>query len=133
MVRVTPRAAAPSVIVRPNGSMQLRNTNPPGGGVFFIDMTFYLLSVIINNLHAASSGMLHNMVMRKLFWVVLLISTCCVGQNCRVHDILMDSPRDSILQKLKQCGCELKLSAPDETVLEDDIVTNSADETVQLL
>src|SRR5208337_5638954 len=36
VLRVTPRAAAASVIVKPKGSMHWRRTTPPGCGGFFI-------------------------------------------------------------------------------------------------
>jgi hypothetical protein len=38
VVRVTPRAAAARVMVKPKGSMHWRNTKPPGWGGFFIGM-----------------------------------------------------------------------------------------------
>src|SRR5437868_2610492 len=38
VVRVTPRAAAASVMLSPKGSMHWRNTKPPGCGGFFIGM-----------------------------------------------------------------------------------------------
>jgi hypothetical protein len=38
VVRVTPSAAAASVIVNPKGSVHWRNTKPPGCGGFFIGM-----------------------------------------------------------------------------------------------
>ncbi len=38
VVRVTPRAAAARVMVKPKGSMHWRNTKPPECGGFFIGM-----------------------------------------------------------------------------------------------
>jgi hypothetical protein len=38
VVRVTPRAAAAFVMLRPKGSMHWRKTKPPGWGGFFIVM-----------------------------------------------------------------------------------------------
>src|SRR5271157_1242009 len=46
VVRVTPSAAAASVMVKPKGSMHCRSTTPPGWGGFFIGMSS-LLSVVI--------------------------------------------------------------------------------------
>src|SRR6266851_8393915 len=47
VVRVTPSAAAASVMVRPRGSMHWRSTRPPGCGGFFIGMV-QSLSVVID-------------------------------------------------------------------------------------
>src|SRR5579862_344300 len=51
VLRVTPRASAASVIVKPKGSMHWRNTTPPGCGGFFMVMGWFLL-VVINILRA---------------------------------------------------------------------------------
>src|ERR1700691_5467237 len=46
VLRVTPRAASSSVILKPEGSMHWRKTTPPGCGGFFMVMTWFLLVVI---------------------------------------------------------------------------------------
>src|SRR5271154_2807577 len=55
VLRVTPRATAASVIVKPEGSMHWRKTTPPGCGGFFMVMALSPLVVIdiINVLRAA--------------------------------------------------------------------------------
>ena len=54
LLRVTPRAWAASVMVKPKGSMHWRNTMPPGCGGFFMVMDWFLSVVIdiINILRA---------------------------------------------------------------------------------
>jgi hypothetical protein len=48
VVRVTPRAAAASVMLKPKGRMHWRSTKPPGCGGFFIGM---VLSSFSGNRH----------------------------------------------------------------------------------
>src|SRR5580704_3716333 len=44
VVRVTPRAAAAWVMVKPKGSIHWRSTKPPGCGGFFILMVFFTVA-----------------------------------------------------------------------------------------
>src|ERR1051326_7527515 len=57
VVRVTPRAAAASVMLRPKGSIHWRNTKPPGCGGFFIGMVRFL-SVGVHIINVEGVGVL---------------------------------------------------------------------------
>jgi hypothetical protein len=55
VLRVTPRAAAASVIVKPEGSMHSCKTTRPGCGGFFI-IIGWLLSVVIEIINVLCSA-----------------------------------------------------------------------------